>query len=254
MKAQFKYAFLAGHQIRGSVFAVIFTMNLVFIVLGSLGLLPFAAHVTAVSLGGVAIAVMMAVNIIGDITIVRRLFYSPEAYLHALTPVPRWKTLLASIVAIISQDIVSMTIVITQQVWLSLNLAGVHDVVQNFIRNEMSTQELFLTFWLILFVIAGYLLIINLILFCVTAKRSIFFKKPVSGLLTFLFGCACVYIINLLQFILAPFGSIERFNVFFIITLSADGAGFPVYTLLILLEAIGLFVLTSKLMERRINI
>ena len=67
MKAHFKYAFRTGLAARGIVFAVIFAMNLVFIILGALGRLPYAAEVTAVSLGGTAIAVMLVFNIIGDI-------------------------------------------------------------------------------------------------------------------------------------------------------------------------------------------
>jgi len=58
MKVQFKYAIRAGLYARGPVFAVIFIMELIFIVLGSLGILPLAAQITAVSLGGTAIAVM----------------------------------------------------------------------------------------------------------------------------------------------------------------------------------------------------
>jgi hypothetical protein len=64
MKAQFKYAFITGLPFRGAAFAFIFVMDAVFIALGSLGLLPFAAKVTAVSLGGVAIAAMMVFDII----------------------------------------------------------------------------------------------------------------------------------------------------------------------------------------------
>ena len=250
MKAQIKYAFLAGLYTRGPVFAVIFVMNTVFITLGSLGLLPLAAHITAVSLGGVAVAVMMAFNIVGDISVIRRMFDAPDAYLLALTPVPRWKTLLSSIFAMAVMDIVSMFVVIFQIVWLSLNFSGVWNVVIDAVRSEPSYSVYIL--WAALALIAGYLLWMTLILFCITSGRSIFYKKPLSGLLSFLLGCLCLYIVSLLQAVLIPFGSVMRYGMLFIITLNR--AALPLYILLIFIPAIVLFVLASKLLERRVNI
>jgi hypothetical protein len=252
MKAQFKYAFLAGIYARTYVFAVIFTMNLVFITLGSAGLLPFAAHITAVSLGGVAIAVMMAFNIAGDVAIARRMFSVPEAYLHALTPAPRWKILLASIVAMMTLDFITMAVVITGEVWLSLTFAGVWNTVIDFIRGGMDFPYFLYGLQFILLLIAGYLLTMTFILFCVTAKKSIFYKSRYPFLMTLLLACGCIYVLSLLLLILAPFGSVGRFGIFIIISLS--DTALPFYILLTLLKAAGLFYLTSKLMERRMNI
>ena len=250
MKAQFKYAFLAGLYARGPVFAVIFVMNTVFIVLGSMGLLPLPAHITAVSLGGVAVAVMMAFNIVGDISVIRRIYHAPGAYLYALTPIPRWKTLLSSIIAMAVMDLISMFIVIFQIVWLSLNLSGVWHVFIEAVRSEPSYYVYML--WASLYLTAGYLLMVTLILFCITAKRSIFFKKPASGLLCFLLACACLYVMSLVQMILAPFGTVARYGLIFIISFGSEVL--PFYILLIFLEAAVLFVLASKLLERRVNI
>ena len=253
MKAQFKYAIIAGLYFRGPAFAVIFIMNAVFITLGSLGLLPFAAHVTALSLCGVSIAVMLAANIGGDVAITKRMFSSPQSYLHALTPVPRWKTLLTSIVTMAVMDLVTMTIVIFSQVWLALNLAG--EVIWQLVLIAIRSQEssLFYIVWGSLLIIAGYFLIIMIILFCVTVKRSIFFKLPASGFLAFLLACGCFYIVNLFQLLLIPFGDVWRFGVFIFITIES-GAAIPVFTLITLLQAAALFVLTSKLLERKVNL
>ena len=252
MKAQFKYAFLTGIHARGAAFAVIFAMNLVFIIFGSLGLLPFAAHVTAVSLGGVAIGVMMAFNIIGDFAIARRMFAAPGAYLYALTPVPRWKTLLASVITMAVLDLATMAVVITGEVWMSLNLSGIYfgDIFRDAARgNDLN--------WLmglgvILLMIAGYLLAVMIILFSVTAAKSILYKKSASGFLAFLLACGCFYAVNLLWLIFAPFGEVWRFGIF--ITISIPDALLPLCILLTLLEAAGMFILTAKLMERKMNI
>jgi len=252
MKAQFKYAFRSGLSFRGAAFAVIFVMDAVFIALGSLRLLPTAAQITAVSLGGVAIAVMLVINIFSDIAVIRRMFSVPEAYLYALTPSPRRKILLASVVVTAILDIVTMTVVITGEVWLSFILAGeeIWRNVWNFISANASDLPFFL--WSAALLAAGYLLVMMVILFCITAKKSILFGFPASGLLTFLLGCVCFYVVSLLQLALIPFSAVNRLGL--LIILNLDNNTLPFYVLLTLLEAAALFVITSKLMERRINL
>jgi hypothetical protein len=253
MKAQFKYAFKTGLTVRWAAFAVIFVMDAVFIALGSLGLLPFAAQVTAVSLGGVAISVMLVFDIIGHIADKRRMFSVPEAYLYALTPVPRWKTLLASVIVTAVLDIVTMAVVITAEVWLSLILAGTEEIWRNvldFINTHGS--EFMYGFGYAALLVAGYLLLMMVIIFCITVKMSILYKTPASGLLTFLLACACFYVVSLLQLVLIPFGIVDHYGLLIILQLGNNVL--PFYALLTLLEAAALFVITSKLMERRINL
>jgi hypothetical protein len=252
MKAQFKYAFRTGLSFRGAAFAVIFVIDAAFIALGSLGLLPFAAMVTAVSLGGVAISVMLVFNIIGDITVIRRMFVAPEAYLYALTPVPRRKILLASVIVTAILDIVTMAVVIAAEVWLSFILAG-EQVWQNVWSFVSTNSSAFLQgLWYVPLLVAGYLLIMMVILFSQTAKKSILFNFPASRLLAFLLACACFYVVSLLQLILIPFGTVERYGLLILLTLGNNAL--PFYALLTLLEATALFVITSKLMERKINL
>jgi len=76
---------------------------------------------------------------------------------------------------------------------------------------------------------------------------------PASGFLAFLLACGCFYVVSLLQLLLAPFGEVGWQGFLIVITLSPGAAG-PLLTLLTLIEAAGLFVLTSKLMERKINL
>jgi len=252
MKAQFKYAFKTGLDFRGAAFAVILVMDAVFIALGSFGLLPFAAEVTAVSLGGVAIAVMLVFDIISDVAIIRRMFSAPEAYLFALTPAPRREILLASVVVTAILDIVTMAVVITAEVWLSFILAG-KEIWQSVWNAISSNSSAFLQgLWYAPLLVAYYLLLMMVILFCITAKKSILFKIPASGLLAFILACTCFYVISLLQFVLLPFGTIERYGLLIILNLGNNTL--PFYALLTLLEAAALFVTTSKLMERKINL
>jgi hypothetical protein len=249
MKVQFKYAFKTGLTFRGAAFAVIFVMDAIFITLASLGLLPFTAKVTAVSLGGVAIAVMLVFDIIGDIAIIRRMFSAPEAYLYALTPSPRWKILLASAAVTAILDIVTMAIVITAESWLSLITADVKIWQQVW---DYISADSFAFLWHAALLTSDYLLVMMLILFCITVKKSVLFRIPASGFLAFLLACVCIYVTTLLQLALIPFGDLERYGPLIILNLEKNAR--PFYVLLTLLEASAFFAITSKLMERKINL
>ena len=253
MKAQFKYAFLAGLYIRGPVFAVIFLMNTVFIILGSLGLLPYAAHITAVSLCGVSIAVMTGANIAGDVFIARRMFGVPGVYLDMLTPVPRWKIMLASLITMLVMDLITMIYIITAQVWLSFNMigGGIHEFFWETIRAHSGQYSFVLLSALLM--IAAYLLAITVILFCAAMKKSAFFKMPASGLLTVLLAFGCFYICTLLHLLLAPLSVINRYGLILVLTFVSEIA-LPLLILLTVLQAAVFFVITSKLLERRINL
>jgi len=253
MKAQFKYAFLAGFFLRAPAFAVIFIINTVFIILGSAASLPYPAHITAVSLCGISIAVMFAANIAGDVSIARRMFSAPGAYLDMLTPVPRRKILLASVITMTLMDLITMTYVITAQVWLTFNMIG--DSMHKLFWDNVRIHSEYLPYIsaMIVLAIAAYILFLMIILFCVTMKKSVFFKLPASGFLAVLLAFACLYAVSLLQIVLLPFGEIHRYGLLMLLSFNSPAA-LPVYILLTLLEAAGLFVLTSKLLERKINL
>ena len=252
MKAQFKHALYAGGFTRLAIFMVIFVMNFVFILLGAVGLLPLAAQITAVSLSGVGISVMAVTNLIGDISIIRYRFASPRAYLYALTPVPRWKTLLASIVTIVVTDVVTMAASIFGVVMLALNLAGnyVGDLFWNII--SINPYKIMAGFWFCALAVAGYLLMLMVIIFCITLNKSLFYQKRGGGMLTALVAIGMLFAINISQIVLAPFGAVSRWGMHFTIYLGRFGIA--MYALLLLAEAAALFVITSKLMERKLNI
>jgi len=227
-------------------------MNFVFLALGSLNLLPLAAQITAVALGGTAIGVMTVTNIIADIGIARRMFSAPGAYMHALTPAPRSQILLASVITMIVMDIVSMTVVIYSEVILALNLAG--DNIWNIVWSAINSNQLIAGGVLqsIALMITGYLLVMMVIMFCITARKSIFYNVNAGGLLTAVLCVGVIYAISLSTLVLAPFGTVSRFGFFF--TISLGGAGAIMYALLTLIQAAVLYIVTSKLMERKLNI
>ena len=254
MKALFKHTFMTGIYARGIVFAVITIMNLVFIILGSLDLLPLAAQITAVSLSGAAISVMMIVNIINDVFIIRRMFVVPGAYLYALTPMPRRKILFVNIISMLTMDIVTLAASTFGVVWLSLGLANnyypVTAVIWDFVQSYPS--EILFGLWLAAALIVGYLLLMMIIIFCITVMKSALYQKRAGGVLAALLTLATVYINNLSLFLLAPFGDVTRTGIFFTVQIGRPGV--VAYVVLMLVEAAALFVLTSRLMERKLNI
>jgi len=252
MKAQFKYIFRA-EMLRLTVFAVIFAVNLVFILLGLLGMLPLAAKIVAVSLSGTAIGVMVIFNIIGDISIINRMFNAPGAVLHALTLTPRKNRLLASILSMTIMDFVTMAVTIFGTVILGLNLGAYYTEMSfsqmlSFGNNYFPLSELIA----IALLLAGYFYLIMLIVFCKAVRKSVLYNKPAGGLLAFLVAVGVIYISNISAFLLAPFGTVSRFYAFF--TIDVGNLGMGMYALLIFIIAAVMFTLSTRLIERKINI
>jgi len=252
VKAQFKYAFRAGLQARGIVFCITFPLFLVFVTLSYMGVLPFAAHVTAVSLGGMAVTAMIVANIIGDVSIARNMFSAPGAYLQALTPAPRRTTLFAGVITMTAMDIVTMATVITGEVLLAMNFSNANFL--NVIGNafQANAVDYLRGFQLLVFFIASYLFLIITILLCVAVRKSWLYDKRAAGLLTALFAIGIAYVTSISPLLLVPFGVVNRLGLFITITLTQ--AGSILYTLLVLIEAAALFALTSRLMERKLNL
>jgi hypothetical protein len=250
VKVPFKYALKAGVRTRGTVFAGIFAMNIVFVAISSAGQLPPAALIAAIALCGTGIGAMAVTNIISDISIIARLFSSPGAYLYALSPVPRGKTLLGSALAMMLMDIVTMAAVIPGTVYLSLRF--VSDGLADLVRDTIFSNGFSVFLWTVSLAAAAYLLIMMSVMFAAALRKSVFYQKRGGLPLTILSVMGIYYLISLSYFLLAPFGAVSRFYWHFTITL--DGFGAVLYILLTLAQAAALYVMTSRLMERRVNV
>jgi len=250
------YAFRAGASPRLVVFAVILVMNLAFILPGSFGWLPLAAHIVAVSLSGTAIGVMAVFNIIGDVSLCKSMFSPSGAVFYALTPAPRRNTLLASLIAMFFMDFVTMILSIVSVVVLSLNL-GSHvsgDYIWGLLFRHGFELRFFLNNILIpfLLVIATYLFFVMLIIYCRAVRKSVLYNKHAGGFLAFSLAVGIYYLFTVSTLLLAPFGSMSWF--YGIITISVNYLGMGMYALLHLVFAAVMFILTSRLMERKMNI
>ena len=91
-----------------------------------------------------------------------------------------------------------------------------------------------------------------LIIFCRTVRKSVLYNKHAGGFLTFLLAVGIFYLSTVSALLLAPFGTVTRFYMFFTVTVGSLGMG--MYALLLLIFAALMFYLTSRLMERKMNI
>ena len=253
MKALFKYTIRADISGRLIAFAAILVINIAFIIPGLLGFLPLAAKITAVSLSGTAIGVMAVFNIIGDISIIRSIFYAPGATFYTLTPAHRSKRLCAGVTTMTVLDIVTMTFSIVSVVVLALILGN--DYVDRSIWlmvREVAIVEALSVIITIAHGIALYLFVMMLIIFGITMRKSVFYNKRAGGLLAFLSALGVWYLSTFTALLVAPFGHVSFF--FGFITVTVGHLGMGLYVLLILLLAVAMFVLSARLMERKMNI
>jgi hypothetical protein len=252
-KSSLYYAFRAGASPRLIVFAVILVMNLAFIIPSMFGLLPAAALITAVSLSGMAIGVMTVFNVLGDVSIGSTVFSASGAPFYALTPAPRRNTLLASAIAMFVMDFVTMAISITSVVILSINLGG-HFLDLNFLQMMASSYGFDVQYAFMVFAIgvAFYFFLVMLIMFSRTLRKSVFYTKRAGGFLAFLAGVGIFYLFTVSTLLLIPFGTVTWLYGFISITVGYLGMG--MYALLMLIFAAVMFILTSRLMERKMNI
>ena len=257
-KHTLKYTFKDGLYARGGTFAVIMLINIVFIALGSLGLLPRPAHIVAVSLAGVGVAVMIIINIVCDFATIGDIFTAPKAYLYALTPAPRRATVAAKTLAMFIMDCITSVCTIASTTILSLNLADAYSnrSVWNFISNYNSeiTHAMIRSSLYIAMLIGAYLLLVMFIITIRAAHRSIFYQKRFSGLFTALAAATAVFLSSILPLALSPlpFARLMRYGMFFIVNLNY--AGQIAYTILIFAQAAILFLIATNLIDRRINI
>jgi len=164
--------------------------------------------------------------------------------------------MLASTLAMMITDILTMILPIISVIILSVNLGSNYTGI-NFwdMMTQLESfnfQNVYITVISTILIIVGYLLLLMLIMFCTAMKKSYYYSKPASGLLAFLTGVGVFYIMTLIPLLVSPFAEVSRFYGF--ITVSVNNVGMAVYTVLMFIFAAVLFLLTSKLFERKINL
>lgn len=252
MKAQFKYALLRELPLRATALCAMILLNLVFGILGYLGVLPRAAMITGTTLLSLALTGIFVINIIADVGIFKSMFGTPEGYLNALTPVKSWKILLANIIVIMVEDFISLAIAIFGVVWQGILLSGyapsaeIYGFHMEFLPDAIcGTLIMLLGYaYIMLFIVLGYAL-----------QNSVFFGIRGRSWLALLGVAAVGWVFNLSHLILAPFGVVQRWHAVFYISLTYGfNGGTIAWLLLVLVQTAALFLVSSWLLERKNNL
>ncbi len=176
------------------------------------------------------------------------LFKAPQGYSVHLFPVKGWKLLLSRTIAIVAQDAVGLILSVSAVTYLALKLGGVGERVSEYVGAETYICGA------LLFIVA-YLLIVLAAAFARTLSASVFFKLKGRGVLSLLVTIAALYALSFLNFLAAPFGFVQNYGSMFHITVGAGlSAGMIAYMLANLLQCAALFLASSYLMERKINL
>jgi hypothetical protein len=246
-----KYSARQGLGMRLWTLAAVLVLNGVFISLGAAGV-HIAAAIIGVVLSSLALAGVFVVVVIADVLMLRSLFSAPVAYPTLLVPEPGWKTLLSRIIPMAVFDILSLTIGIAGIVVQAIALDDRTISLLAVFKPDFEFDVLLTTG---IYVIATYLLLILSICFVWVLIKSVFFRTKLKGLLAVASFFAAHYLLSLLLLPLLAVTPYDRFGFFFYIGISAGfNAGAICYLLLLLLQTFILFVVTARLIERRINL
>lgn len=248
MKAQFKYAFRAHLTLRSAALAGTLIMNLVFGVLGYFDVYGANGKVTATVLSSLALCTMIAICFVTDYEMLNSMCSTPAGYVTVLPPVKSWKIILPKVITILAEDVVCFVIAISGVVLQALILSGEMGEV---LRNGIDWVSL----WILPVLLLGYIYLILIVLFGIVLSKSLFYSLRARSFLAVLAVAATAYVFSLLDIVLTPFGVLENVHMFYSVSLTAGAnVGFIAYLLLSACKSAVLFLASSYLMERKINL
>lgn len=248
MRAQFKYSLRAYLTPRAIALSAVLVMCLVFGLLGYNDIYGYGGKVTAVVLSALGLFGILVVCFITDFEMLRGLCTAPAGYVTLLTPVKSWKLILPRVITILVEDMLCLIAGITGVAIQGLIVSGY--------TGDMFWGEFDWSFlWGLAVILLGYIFLIMIVLFCIVLSKSLFYSRRIGTFLAVLATIATAYVFNLLNFVLAPFGAVDSVGIFYNISLIAGPTlGMAAYSLLSLCKSAALFLASSYLMERKINI
>jgi hypothetical protein len=252
MKAQFKYAFLQNLDQRAYALGATVLISAVFSVLSVTGLANEAVMTLGVVLESLALCGVFAVCIIADVQGMGGIFGSPQGYLNILTPVPGWKLLLPRLVTYVLEDLFSLAVAIASLVFQVMVFDSEFGDVFHFRLTWDDIRSIALFGGMALL---GYAYILMLAVFGASLKSGPFSNRRFGSLLALLCMGAAAWALNLFNFVLMPFGMVDMWNSVFTISLDIRSPlHIAMYDLVSLIKVAALFVTSSLLIERRINL
>ena len=250
MSDQIKYSARYGLELRLFTFLAVIVLNVAFAFLGYNNIYGTGGKITAIVLSSLAATGVCVVCLIADIQSVRGIFSAPTGYNMGLVPVAGWKILLGRIIPMVAFDLVS----------IAAAASGV--VIQTFIHTRLSLQAVGAVIdsgyllWSGAAVFLEYLSFLNLIFLTLAISKSVLFRFRGRGFLTFLAFLLIAYAHTLSYLVLglvAPL-SYYGYGLFTISIYAGLNVGMVSYLLLTLLTSGVMFLLTARMIERRLNL
>ena len=252
MKYQFKYALRQGLSLRLTALAIMISVNLASMVFGYFGFFNDAILTAAVVLASLTCTAVFVTCVIADVAGFQDVFKSPDGYLGALAPVKMKTALFARTATAVLSDYVSLCAGVACITLHALIMSGDIGAGKGLGGLNLNVASMF--GYLGLFLL-GYTFILVLIVFSVTLKNTVFFGLRGRSWLSLLATAAAFWVLDLMNFTLAPLGTMERWGVFFTIHLpSGLGAGLILYLSYKIVQIAALFAASCALLERRMNL
>jgi hypothetical protein len=252
MKAQFKYAILQNLGQRAYALAAAVLISLVFSLLSVARVSNEAVFTIGTVLSSLALCGVFVVNVIADVQGVTSIFGTPQGYLNILTPVGAWKILFARLVTFVLADFVSLTVAVAA---LVSNVMVYDGVLGDVFSMHFSWRGLQTIALVGSGALLGYAHVLMLCVFGASIKSGYFHSTRFGTLLTLICVAVAAWALNLFNFVLAPFGMVDMWSGFFTISLNIHShLHLALYDTVSLVKLAALFVTSSVLIERRINL
>jgi hypothetical protein len=166
-----------------------------------------------------------------------------------------WKPLLARLVTWVRVDLLSLAVAIAALVTQVAVYDSEYGDVVNMGLRGISWHDVQIAVLFIIMGILGYAYILTLCVFGASLKSTIFHSTRFGSLLVLLCVGAAAWALNLFNFVLAPFGTVDAWDNIFTISLNLNSPlHIAIFDLVSLIKVAALFVTSSVLIERRINL
>ncbi|MDR1205803.1 MAG: hypothetical protein LBL26_10050 [Peptococcaceae bacterium] len=249
MLKQFKYALRETGALRLGTFAGVVAVNAVFFVLASIFSDIGWPRVSAIVFSSLALCAVAGCCVVADISTFRGIFHPDRADYVLLTPAGGAEILSGRVLIMVLADLINLAAGIAGVLLQSLRRVEINwEMFAEDIAADVIVPSLML-------ILLFYLMLTLALFFARAMRASVFHSVAGGGILASLSGAAAVYVLSFMDFALLPLGSLQRHGTFFVIMLDLGfNWGVAAFLLLSLVKCAVLFVLTARLIERRINL
>lgn len=258
MSKQIYYEIRAQGHLRMIALAGTLALNVAMaLIFGYADVLGTAGRILSVVFSGIMCMVALILSVVITNDSFRRLFNAPAAYAIHLTPVPGWKLLGSRLLVSIVQDLLILIVSVVGVVMQSLILANTAVDFSGLREIFMLHPEVVSFIWRGVLVLAlGILYLYVLTYFYQTFARTILNNVFARKFLSLIATIVIVYLLSLLDIAMFPLAeSTFNYGAFLHLQFSPFSNGALIaWSAIMIVRIAALFVATSYMLQRRINL